>query len=107
MNTHHFVAFDIGATSGRTILATIENNKLRLKELNRFPNQIINVNNKFYWDIFALYESLKEGLKIASEETTDICAIGIDTWGVDFVYIGEDDTILSLPRSYRDPYTNG
>ncbi|MDR2859015.1 MAG: rhamnulokinase [Mediterranea sp.] len=107
MNTHHFVAFDIGATSGRTILATIENNKLRLKELNRFPNQIINVNNKFYWNIFALYESLKEGLKIASEETTDICAIGIDTWGVDFVYIGEDDTILSLPRSYRDPYTNG
>jgi rhamnulokinase len=107
MDTCHFVAFDIGATSGRTILATIENNQLKLKELNRFPNKIINVNNKFYWDIFALYESLKEGLKIASEETTDIRAIGIDTWGVDFVYLGDDDALLSLPRSYRDPYTNG
>ena len=107
MDTHNFIAFDIGATSGRTILATIENNKLSLKELTRFPNTIIKIQNRFCWDIYALYEHLKNGLRRAAEENVYINSIGIDTWGVDFVYVGEDDTLLGLPRSYRDPYTNG
>lgn len=104
---HHFFAFDIGATSGRSILATLENGKLQLRELTRFPNKIIRVLDKYYWDIFVLYEALKEGLAVASSEGIEIDSIGIDTWGVDFVYLGEDGSILSLPRSYRDPYTNG
>jgi rhamnulokinase len=107
MNTSNFVAFDIGATSGRTILGVIEDNKLSLKVLTRFANPLIRIQDKFYWDIYALYESLKEGLRVASEENKPIHAIGIDTWGVDFVYLGADDTILGLPRAYRDPYTNG
>jgi len=105
--THHFFAFDIGATSGRSILGTLEEGKLKLRELTRFPNKIIRVHDKYYWDIYALYEELKEGLRTVSSEGIELDAIGIDTWGVDFVYLGEDGTILSLPRSYRDPYTNG
>lgn len=105
--THHFFAFDLGATSGRSILATLENGKLSLKELNRFPNKIIRVFDKYYWNIFSLYDSLKEGLAIASSEGVKLDSIGIDTWGVDFVYLGKDGTILSQPRSYRDPYTDG
>jgi rhamnulokinase len=107
MKTHHFIAFDLGATSGRTILATIEDGKLFLKELTRFPNKILRIKDRYYWDIFALYEAFKDGLRAAVAENVEISAIGIDTWGVDFVYLGEDDTILGLPRSYRDPYTNG
>jgi rhamnulokinase len=107
MSRHNFIAFDIGATSGRTILATLQDGKLQLKELTRFPNHITRIGDKFYWDIYALYENLKDGLLAAAKENIDIHAIGIDTWGVDFVYIGEDDSILGLPRSYRDPYTNG
>jgi rhamnulokinase len=107
MKTLHFIAFDIGATSGRTILATLEDGKLFLKELTRFPNKIIRINDRYYWEIFALYEALKDGLHAAASEKVEISAIGIDTWGVDFAYIGDDDTVLGLPRSYRDPYTNG
>jgi len=107
MDNKHFIAFDLGATSGRTILATLAGGKLELKELNRFPNKILRVGDRYYWDIFALFESLKEGLKAAAALNIEIHSIGIDTWGVDFAYIGEDGSILGLPRSYRDPYTNG
>ncbi|MDR1809110.1 MAG: rhamnulokinase, partial [Prevotella sp.] len=104
---YHFFAFDLGATSGRSILGILKGGKLELKELTRFPNKIIRIHDKYYWDIFALYDALKEGLQVAASQGIDLDGIGIDTWGVDFVYLGEDGTIISQPRSYRDPYTNG
>jgi len=106
-NSCHFFAFDLGATSGRSILGILQDGKIELKELSRFPNKIIRVQDKYYWDIFALYEALKEGLATVASQNIPLDAIGIDTWGVDFVYLGEDGCLLSLPRSYRDPYTNG
>lgn len=107
MKQHNFLAFDIGATSGRSIIGSLENGKLQLKELTRFPNKIIRIHNKYYWDIFALAEALKDGLKSAAAQNIKIDAIGIDTWGVDFVYLGEDGSVLGTARSYRDPYTTG
>ena len=103
----NFLSFDLGATNGRSILGTLQDSKVKLRELTRFPNRIIGVHNKYYWDIFALYEALKEGLITAASQNIRLDAIGIDTWGVDFVYTGEDGSILSQPRSYRDPYTIG
>jgi rhamnulokinase len=107
MNTHHFFAFDLGATSGRSILGTLCDGKLELKELTRFPNKILRVHNRYYWDIYALYDALLEGLRTAVAQGVAIRSIGVDTWGVDFVYLAEDGTFLNLPRSYRDPYTEG
>jgi rhamnulokinase len=104
---YHFFAFDLGATSGRSILGTLKDGKLTLKELTRFPNKIIRIHDNYYWDIFALYDELKSGLSVAAMQGIYLDAIGIDTWGVDFVYLGEDGTIISQPRSYRDPYTTG
>ena len=107
MQTYTFLAFDLGATSGRSILATLKDGKLEIKELTRFPNIILPINGKSYWNIFGLYESLKAGLKAAALEKVKIDAIGIDTWGVDFVYVGKDGSFLGCPRAYRDPYTDG
>jgi rhamnulokinase len=106
-NIHHFLAFDLGATSGRSILATLQDDKVILKELTRFPNKIVRVGDKYYWNIYALFEELKNGLRAAGNEKIKINSIGIDTWGVDFVYVADDGTFLGLPRAYRDPYTNG
>jgi rhamnulokinase len=106
-NTHHFLAFDLGATSGRSILATLQDGKVILKELTRFPNKIIRVGDKYYWNIYALFEELKNGLRVVGNEKIKIDSVGIDTWGVDFVYVADDGTFLGLPRAYRDPYTNG
>ena len=106
-NTHYFFAFDLGATSGRSILGTLQNGRLTLKELTRFPNKILRVDNKYYWNIYSLFEELKNGLSVARQQGIDLNGIGIDTWGVDFVYVAKDGTFLGLPRSYRDPYTTG
>jgi rhamnulokinase len=104
---HHFLAFDLGATSGRSMLVSLQNGKIEWKELTRFPNKIIHLQDRYYWDIWALYEALKEGLSAAAASKCALDAIGIDTWGVDFAYLGDDGLLLGQPRSYRDPYTTG
>ncbi|WP_440135160.1 rhamnulokinase [Chitinophaga sancti] len=103
----HLFAFDVGATSGRSCIARIDNDTITLQELTRFPNNIVRIDNKYYWDIYYLFEELKNGLKAAAAAGIKIDAIGVDTWGVDFVYLGKDGMLLSQPRAYRDPYTNG
>lgn len=107
MKKHNFLAFDIGATSGRSILATFESGKFQTKEWTRFPNTLLEIHGKYYWDIFSLYKYMKEALRRCADEKIEIDSIGIDTWGVDFVYIGPDGTLLGLPRAYRDNYTQG
>ena len=107
MKQYHFLAFDLGATSGRAILGTLDGTRFEMKELTRFSNAMVELHGKFYWNVFGLYESLKEGLKTCAGQGIALTSIGIDTWGVDFGYVGKDGTILGLPRAYRDPYTNG
>lgn len=102
-----FFAVDLGATSGRTVLGSFSDAELELEEVNRFPNRLIEVGGHFYWDIYALYNHIIEGLKLATEQDVQITSIGIDTWGVDFVCIGADGHILRQPYAYRDPHTVG
>ena len=107
MKKYTFLAFDLGATSGRSVIGTLDNGKIETKELTRFPNAIVELNGKFYWNLLGLYEHLKEGLIACAKEGITPDSIGIDTWGVDVVPLGEDGSILGMPRAYRDPYTNG
>jgi rhamnulokinase len=107
MTGQTFLAFDLGATSGRAVCGHLEGDKFEMREIHRFPNRILELNGKFYWDIYKIFGELKEALRICVRENIKITSIGIDTWGVDFGYVAEDGTILSLPRAYRDPYTNG
>ena len=100
----YFFAVDLGATSGRTIVGSLNDGKIELEELTRFPNNLIEVNGHFYWDIYALYFEVIKGLKAAKQRNLEITSIGIDTWGVDFVCVAPDGTI-SQPLAYRDPHT--
>ena len=104
-NKKYFFAVDLGATSGRTIIGSISNGKFDLEEVTRFPNNLIETGGHFYWDIYALYFEMIRGLKEVASRGLQITSIGIDTWGVDFVLIGDDGAILRNPRSYRDPIT--
>ena len=101
----YFFAVDLGATSGRTIIGNIQDGKTCLEEVTRFPNNLIEQGGHFYWDIYALYFEIIRGLKAVASRDIEITSIGIDTWGVDFVFIGEDNAILRNPRAYRDPIT--
>ena len=107
MEKKYFLAFDLGATSGRSILGIFDGDSFEMRELMRFPNAIMELHGKYYWDIYSLYNSLKEGLKECSRQGIKLTSIGVDTWGVDFGYVAKDGTILGLPRAYRDPYVDG
>ena len=107
MRTYNFLSFDLGATSGRSVIGTLRNGKIETRELTRFPNGIVELHGKFYWNLLGLYEHLKEGLVACAREGITPDSIGIDTWGVDIVSIGTDGSILGMPRAYRDPYTDG
>lgn len=101
----HFLAFDLGATSGRGILGRLCDGILTVKELTRFPNGMMYLGRHMYWNIYSLYEKLCEGLTAAAAEKVGIRSAGIDAWGVDFVPVARDGSISGLPVAYRDPYT--
>ena len=103
----HFFAVDLGATSGRTIIGTLVNDRIELEELTRFDNNLIETGGHFYWDIYALYFEVIKGLKLVAQRNIAITSIGIDTWGVDFVCVGKDGALLRNPLAYRDPHTFG
>ena len=106
-NKKYFFAVDLGATSGRTILGSLEDGRLEQEELTRFPNNLIETGSHFYWDIYALYLEMIKGLQEVARRRVQLTSIGIDTWGVDFVFVADDGAILRNPRAYRDPHTFG
>ena len=87
MKEYNFLAFDIGATSGRAVLGTLKDAKFEMKEIHRFPNPMVELHGRFYWDIYHLYTSLIESLTICARQRIRLHSIGIDTWGVDFGYV--------------------
>ena len=106
-NKKYFFAVDLGATSGRTILGSLSDGRLEQEELTRFPNNLIETGGHFYWDIYALYFEMIKGLQVVGKRGINLTSIGIDTWGVDFVFIADDGAILRNPMAYRDPHTFG
>ena len=89
----NFLAFDLGASSGRGILGILKDGKLELQEIHRFPNGHKEINGQLFWDYPALVKELKEGLKKALAITKDIAAIGVDTWGVDYVLFDKNGIV--------------
>lgn len=107
MKSKSYVAVDLGATSGRVILATLADGRIEMETLHRFPNRLVAIGGKYYWNIYAIYEEIVVGLRLAGRRGARLESIGIDTWGVDMAFVAEDGTLAGLPRSYRDPYTDG
>lgn len=104
----NFLAFDCGATSGRAVLASFAGNgKFEMKEVYRFPTQIVRKDGKMYWDVVSIYEHFITCLRDISSQGIKLDSIGIDTWGVDFGCLDASGELMRMPRAYRDPYTNG
>lgn len=106
--TAKFLAFDLGAESGRAMLAAFDGEHLTLSEALRFPNVPVRVPGGLHWDALCLFDDIKRGLAlVAHEHRGNIASIGLDTWGVDFALLGRDDELLGNPFHYRDARTNG
>ena len=99
-----YLAIDIGASSGRHIVGWTENGALKTEEVYRFKNGVKREGEYLIWDIFALFQNIKEGIKKAIEKYKNIKTLAIDKWGVDYVLMNEDKPILPC-ISYRDMRT--
>jgi len=102
-----YLAFDLGAESGRAIQGTLDSGKLALREFHRFLNQPVRLPQGLYWDTFRLFHEIQQGIGIACRDGGSIHGIGVDTWGVDFGLLGDDGTLVENPRCYRDARTDG
>ncbi|MEN8192746.1 MAG: rhamnulokinase family protein [Bacteroidota bacterium] len=108
MSESKFLAFDFGAESGRAIVGILSDKKIELHEVHRFPNIIENISGNLNWNIHYLFDELKTGiLKAIQKGHTDIESLAVDTWGVDFGLVSEDNKLLGSPFAYRDSRTNG
>ncbi|QOV89960.1 rhamnulokinase [Humisphaera borealis] len=111
MSVRNFVAFDLGAESGRALLGRLDGGRLTLEEKHRFPNPNGRINGHLHWNLLQQWEELKTGLRKSSADVhgghIQIHGIGVDTWGVDYGLIAPDGDILSNPFHYRDARTDG
>jgi len=101
----HYLACDLGAESGRVMLATLDGGKISLEELHRFPNGPVKQGGALHWNIEGLFAELKTGLKKASARKLPILSISTDSWGVDYVLYDADGKMMSPVWHYRDART--
>lgn len=100
-----YLAVDIGASSGRHIIGTVEHGVMALHEVYRFENRLIEKNGHLCWDMEGLVQNVIEGLKAAHDAGYTPTTVGIDTWAVDFLLLDADGTPIGDPVAYRDGRT--
>ena len=100
-----FLAFDLGAESGRAIVGRLRGGVLALDEIRRFANGPIRQNGSLYWDVLRLWSEITQALHAASD--IRLASVGVDGWGVDYALIGERGNLLENPYHYRDLRNEG
>lgn len=103
----HYLAIDIGASSGRHILGWLEGGKIKLMQVYRFKNAMVEKDGKLCWDLDRLFEEVVTGLRHCRDLRITPASVGIDTWGVDYVLLDEQDQVLGDTVAYRDGRTAG
>ena len=102
------LAIDLGASSGRGVLGTLDEGMLKLQEIHRFDNGPVKILDSLHWDVLLLQQEIKHALEVCAKEYAgELDGLGFDTWGVDFALIGRNNTLLGHPYHYRDKLTDG
>jgi rhamnulokinase len=110
MPSDHYVAFDLGAESGRVVLGALDGDRLKIEEKHRFATPVGRMNGALHWNLLGLWEEMKLGLRkcaVDRGQKRDIEAVGVDAWGVDFGLIAPNGDVLANPVHYRDRRTDG
>jgi rhamnulokinase len=105
MSTHHYLAVDLGAESGRVMLGTLAEGRVALEEIHRFPNKVVTQGAHIHWDLAHLEKEIFVGLEKAAQGGLPISGISTDSWGVDYVLLDSHGEPLGLPYCYRDGRT--
>lgn len=105
---YNYLAIDLGAESGRSMVGSLEGDRLALTETHRFANQPVRSPDGLHWDVLRLWAEIKMGIGISSTKFNQkLESMGIDAWGVDFSLLDQQGGLLSNPYHYRDKRTDG
>jgi len=107
MHSTYYLSIDLGATSGRTIVAKYDGERVEMSELTRFETTQIHRDGHVFWDLPHLHEEILLALQKVKTEGITLTSIGVDTWGCDVAFFGKDGELIGLPYCYRDPHTDG
>ncbi len=107
MHSTYYLSIDLGATSGRTIIAKYDGERVEMSELTRFETTQIHRDGHVFWDLPHLHEEILLALQKIKTEGITLTSIGVDTWGCDVAFFGKDGELIGLPYCYRDPHTDG
>jgi rhamnulokinase len=103
--TSHHLACDLGAESGRVMLGTLAKGRIKVEELHRFPNTPIETEGRRYWNVEALFEGVRAGLKAAGSRKLPVASVSADSWGVDYLLLDSSGSIIPPTFHYRDSRT--
>jgi rhamnulokinase len=106
--TVSFLAFDLGAESGRAVVGRFDGERLSLEEMHRFANGPTRIHHSLHWNALNLFTEMKHGLaKTVNEQGVALASFGVDTWGVDFGLFDRAGDLIGHPYHYRDSRTDG
>ncbi|MFB6249290.1 MAG: rhamnulokinase family protein [Salinibacter sp.] len=101
----HFLAVDLGASSGRALLGTLRNGQVQMDEVHRFETPMIEDGDRLYWDLEALEAEVRTGVQRGRDAAPALRSVSVDSWAVDTVPLDADGQPLRNPYCYRDPRT--
>jgi rhamnulokinase len=108
MRKYTYLAFDLGAESGRALIGRFEGGVLSVEEIHRFANEPVRYNGELHWDVARLWCEMQRAIRtVATSNAAMLDGIGLDTWGVDYALLGEGGALLENPYHYRDSRTEG
>lgn len=107
MATRNYLAVDLGAESGRTIVGKFDGHRIDLQETHRFSKPPVRIFDTLYWDAPRLWHEIKTGIAATVQKVGIPSHLGIDTWGVDFGLLDQRGHLLGNPVCYRDDRTDG
>ena len=100
------VAIDLGASSGRVVLGTVQNGTLEVEVLHRFPNGGVPVAGGLQWDILGLWREVLHGLTLAGQRG-EVASVGVNSWAVDYGLLDAHGDLLGGVHHYRSPRLDG
>lgn len=101
------LAVDLGASSGRVLAGCVVDQRLTLSEVHRFANDPVHVQGRMYWNLLGLWQEIRKGLTIAAAKHPEVLSVGVDTWGVDYVFLDAAGDLIGPGYHYRDARTRG
>jgi len=100
-----YLAFDLGASSGRAMLGRFDGYRMVMEDVHRFPTPLLEKGERLYWDLDAVWLALGEGLRRASAAEPLLRSLSVDSWGVDYVPMDRAGRPVRRAYCYRDPRT--